>query len=85
VSAYRAVVVARADYDALPPRTKRLFDVDKAKIERDPYSPPGLASRPVARDEDFRTSVIADGEVVIEYRIMRREVQVRIVRIVNPG
>jgi hypothetical protein len=81
MSRYAIVIIDKLGYAALPARTKRLFDADKPKLERDPYNPAGCRSRQLKNDRNFRIADLADGEVIIQYRIIEQTVQVRVVNI----
>lgn len=76
MSRYTVVIVDQAGYRALSGPTRRLFDADMPKLARDPRHPPGLRASTSGRDTWLAT--VADGEVIIQYRIIDKTVQVRI-------
>lgn len=78
---YRVVIVDQPAYAALPPRTRRLFDADMPKLARDPYGAPGLRVSVAGRD--MWRATVADGEVIIQYRINDDAIEVRI-NVVRP-
>lgn len=76
MSQYTVVIVDQASYAALSGRTRRLFDADMPKLARNPRSPSGLRASMAGRDTWQAT--VADGEVIIQYRINDKTVEVRI-------
>lgn len=83
---YKAWVPPRGNeaVDAMTAETRRLFEADLREIEVNPYSPRGLRTGPVKRDPDFREAVVADGKVLIHYRIHRDVLEIHVVRIIHP-
>lgn len=78
MSQYTVKIIDKPGYAALLPRTKRLFDADMPKLARNPYNPVGLRASVAGRDTWQAT--VADGEVIIQYRIIDgdKTVEVRI-------
>lgn len=79
---YTVVIVDQAGYRALSTRARRLFDADMPRLAHDPRDPTGLRVSAVGRDTWQAT--VADGEVIIQYRVVEQTVQVRISAVLAP-
>lgn len=81
---YKAWVVPRGNeaVDAMSATTQALFRADLRRLEADPYSPRGLSTRAIGRDPDLRETIVADGRVIIHYRVQQDVLEVHVVRVI---
>ena len=84
MSRYTVIYRNHPDYIALSVDTKRLFDADMRKLERNPHNPPGMRAVAVPPGRIIFEANAADNRVFIGYRIVEKLVEVHITGVTDP-
>lgn len=84
MSRYRVEYEKHPDYLALSSETKRLFDADMRKLERNPYNPSGMRVVAVPPGRTVFEAHAASNRVVIRYRVIEKLVEVHVIVIADP-